>query len=145
MTTLAIRISLAVAVLIAGAFFFQAQRWNSLANEYEKLYDAGKYDDAFAVVEKQLAIAGKMFIFGRYYMPFSLNNLGNIYYGKNDFTQAQHYYALAVDAAESVFGKKNSKLLPLFENMVRLYKTTGDHDQAQEYLDKIELIKDRGR
>lgn len=136
---------LVIAILVAATFFFQAQRWNSLANEYEKLYDASKYDEATDVVTKQLEVSAQMFFFGRYYMPFSLNNLGNIYYGKNNFIQAQNYYLKAVAAAESIFGPKSQKLLPLFENLVRLHKTTDNQDQMQEYLDKIELIKDRGR
>lgn len=145
MATIAIRISLAVAVLIAGTFFFQSQKWSSLQSEYEKLYDAGAYDGAMDVVTKQLGLCTRMFIFGKYFMPFSLNNLGNIYYGKNDFVQAENYYLKAVDAAESVFGRRSQKLVELFENLVRLYKTTGDHDRAQEYIDRAASIKDRAK
>jgi hypothetical protein len=145
MATIAIRVLLAVAILLAAVFFFQAQRWNSLGSEYEKLYGAGKYDDALNVVMKQFDVCAAMFIFGKYFMPFSLNNLGNIYYGKDDFVQSQHYYEKAVVAAEAVFGPRSKKLLPLFENLVRLHKTTGNQDQEQQYLDRIALITKRAQ
>lgn len=145
MSNVIIRVFLAIAVVVAAIFFIQAQRWNGLASEYERFYDASKYDDAFAVVKKQLQIAESMFFFGRYFIPFSLNNLGNIYYGKNKFPEAEECYVRAVSAAESVFGTRSQKLLPLLENLVRLYKTVDKQEEMQASIDRIELLKDRGR
>ncbi len=141
MATIAARVVLAVILLSAGFLFLKTQEYKGLTLQYEELFDQNSYDEAAEVVQKQMRLTEGMFFLKRFFMPACFNNLGSIYYARNDMVRAEVYFGNAAQSAEEAFGKKSAKLIPLYENLVMLYETTGDHDKRRVFTEKIAGLK----
>jgi hypothetical protein len=145
MANLAIRIFLAVVLLLAGFLYIKRQAWENYAREFDRLYEENKFTQAIPVLKKQIQVAEEMLFLRRFFEPFSLNALGTVYYAQDDFVNAELYYKKAVALAESSFGLSNPRLIPLYENLVKLYETTANKKEKAKYLGRIKIIESKIR
>jgi tetratricopeptide (TPR) repeat protein len=138
-----IRIILVLALIAAGYIYMKYKSWQILEKDFSSLYEQQEYSQAMVVAKRQLETAKVTPFFSKFYVPSSMNNLGKIYQAQGEYAQAETYYKGALRSAEEAFGRNNSRLAVILENMAGLYRESGNAEEAQKSLKRAEQIQGR--
>lgn len=114
----------------AGHFKESAQEAERLLEEMDRLYSAGKYDQAIPVARRSLALTEKMFGPGDANVALVLNFLGLAYMETSDYPNANHSFRRALDIFEKVM-PDTLEAATVLHNQALLYSRLGDYENAK--------------
>lgn len=100
-----------------------------LLQQAYKLTQEDKYDEALPLAERALAIAEKTFTPEHTIISVSLYQLGLIYQGKKDFTQAEALYKRSLAIAEH--GREDEYIASPLQGLADLYFHKNEYDKAE--------------
>jgi len=95
----------------------EAERLNE---EVNRLYNAGKYDEALSLAERALEIGEKALGSEHPTVATSLNNLAALYHAKGDYTKAEPLYQRALGIWEQALGPMHPQVATSLNNLAAL-------------------------
>jgi CHAT domain-containing protein/Tfp pilus assembly protein PilF len=106
----------------------EAEEYNQQAIE---LYKQGRYQEAFPLAEKALAINEKALGKNHPNVAQSLNGLALLYYSLGDYAKAEPLYTRSLEIREKALGKDHNDVATSLNNLAELYKARGDYSKAE--------------
>jgi CHAT domain-containing protein/Tfp pilus assembly protein PilF len=102
-----------------------------LLQQASKLRDAGKYDEAFPLVERGREILERALGPEHRDVADALNFLGGLYWYKGEYAKAEPLYQRALTIREKVLGLEHPHVAKVLRNLGLLYTDTGDYEKAE--------------
>ncbi|MBI4749669.1 MAG: tetratricopeptide repeat protein [Acidobacteria bacterium] len=114
--------------------------FNRLLNEGTALRQAGKYQNAQAVLQQAVTLAEQ--IFGPEHMDTAAayNNLADVFASTDDFSKAESLYKRALAICEKIAGPEHLDTAITLNNLGQLYKSKGDFETALRYYQRSSSI-----
>ncbi len=121
----------------------QAQSWETLNAEGEKLYGAGKYAEATAVFEKAKIQAEKEF--GKMHKDYaaSCSNLATSYQFQGLYTKAEPLYIEGKSIEEKVLGKEHPDYALSCNSLALFYRDQGLYTKAEPFYIEAKNIQEK--
>ena len=119
-----------------------ASEWDQLNTQVTENYQAGKYDLAAKLAEKQLALAEK-------HLPSrvatGLNNLALLYYTQGKYAEAEPLYKRSLAINEKALGPDHPHVATDLNNLASLYRETDREAEAEKLEKRAAAIKAKPR
>jgi tetratricopeptide (TPR) repeat protein len=104
----------------------------------------GKQDEALPIYMQALKLREEAYGADYKDLPEILNNLGRVYYMKNDFGSAEPLYLRAIAIDEKALQPSDPQLEDDYKRIAALYEKKGEADKAAEFKAKAEAVKKAG-
>jgi len=115
----------------------------NLSREFERLYRAGKYDEARTRGEKALAIREKALGTDHTDVASSLNNLAVLYRLKGDYAKAEPLYQRSLAIREKALGPDHPLVAECLNNLAILYRVKGDYAKSESLYQRSLTISEK--
>jgi tetratricopeptide (TPR) repeat protein len=138
-----IRVIVIMALIFAVYIYIKYNVWKTADKEFNILYEQDKYDQAAIVAQKELTSAEEIPYFSKFYIPPSLNNLGEVCQSQKKYVEAESYYKRSLEMARLVLKENSIEIATVLANMEKLYKETGKPEEAQKLFEQTQRIKER--
>ena len=119
-----------IALLFATASAFAGPSYDSVNAEATRLFRAGDYPRATALVEEALAISEKESGPGSTQTAKALNNLAALYHQQGQSARAVPLYRRSIAILERELGAEHAAVAIGLNNLAMLYKNLGQYDEA---------------
>ena len=119
-----------IALLFATASAFAGPSYDSVNAEATRLFRAGDYPRATALVEEALAISEKESGPGSTQTAKALNNLAALYHQQGQSARAVPLYRRSIAILERELGAEHAAVAIGLNNLAMLYKNLGQYDDA---------------
>jgi CHAT domain-containing protein/Tfp pilus assembly protein PilF len=106
---------------------------SKLNTEFNRLYRAGKYDEARVLCERVLEIREKALGQDHPDVARTVTNLANIYNLKGDYAKAESLYQRALSIRDKALGPEHPDVAATLNNLARLYNDKGDYQKAESF------------
>ncbi|WP_201212731.1 tetratricopeptide repeat protein [Rhodocyclus purpureus] len=120
----------AIALLFATASAFAGSSYDSVNAEATRLFRAGDYPRATALVEEALAISERESGPGSTQTAKALNNLAALYHQQGQSARAVPLYRRSIAILERELGAEHAAVAIGLNNLAMLYKNLGQYDEA---------------
>jgi CHAT domain-containing protein/Tfp pilus assembly protein PilF len=107
------------------------------------LINAEKFDEALESAGKALALREQTVGEDGPEIANSLNTLGQIYFLKSEYLNAEPFFLRALKAEEKHFGSGSPKVFRFVANLGSIYSVLGELDKAAEYLQRAADIREK--
>jgi CHAT domain-containing protein/Flp pilus assembly protein TadD len=114
-----------------------------LFTEFPRLYLAGKYDEALALIERVLEIRERVLGPEHPFVAATINNLAILYQLIGDYTKAETLFRRTLTIKEKALGSEHPDVARLLNNLAFLYKSRGDYAKAESLYLRALTIKER--
>jgi CHAT domain-containing protein/Tfp pilus assembly protein PilF len=115
----------------------------NLRRESERLYRAGRYDEARPLGERALAIREKALGPDHPAVADSLNNLAELYRLKGDYAKAEPLQQRALAVREKALGSDQPEVANSLNNLANLYYSKGDYAKAEPLWQRSLAIREK--
>jgi tetratricopeptide (TPR) repeat protein len=95
-----------------------------------------KYNKALEYFEKSLNVCQKTLPENHLLTTLSLNNIGSIYYNKNEYDKALEYYSKSFNIYKSILPANSCEIAECFNNIGSIYYKKNDFTNALDYFEK---------
>jgi tetratricopeptide (TPR) repeat protein len=114
-----------------------------LAEESDRLYKQGRYDEAIPLVERWLAIVENVLGPEDHNVATVLNNLAYLYEEKGDYTKAEPLFQRALAINEKALGPQHPDVAQSLNNLGTLYYNQGDYAKAEPFLQRALAVDEK--
>lgn len=105
--------------------------WDTLTQEVNDLYRAGKYDRAVVVAQKALQVAEQNVGPDHPHVATSLSNLAELHRTQGDYAKAEPLYKRSLAIVEKALGPNHPHVATSLENLAALYRDTKRNAEAE--------------
>lgn len=119
------------------------QEARKLHTESDRLWRAGKYEEAHPLAERALAIREKVLGTEHAQVANSLNNLANLYSDKGQLDKSERLYQRALAIREQVLGPEHPSVAQSLNNLAILCRNKGDYAKAKLLLRRALDIREK--
>lgn len=107
------------------------REWNTLNQEAEELYRAGKYDRAVEVAQKALRVAEQIPGPDHLNVATSLHNLAVLCRIQGEYAKAEPLFKRSLAILEKALGPDRPQVAASLENLAKLYRRTNRDSEAE--------------
>ena len=133
---------LVVAILVLCCSFAQADDLQDASEQYEALYEQGKYQEALPFAQKAVRLGEVNFGKDDKATAVLLNNLGILYADLADYDKAEPLLKRALEIDEKALGPDHPEVATDLTALGVLYFQTGAYDKAELLLKRsLDLSK----
>jgi CHAT domain-containing protein/Tfp pilus assembly protein PilF len=119
------------------------QEARKLDHESEKLYRAGKYDEALALAERVWEIRERILGADHLDVAQSLNLLALLYEVKSEYAKAEQLYGRALAIWERTLGPEHPNVAIVLGNLAELYVHRGEFAKAESFFERTLAIAEK--
>jgi tetratricopeptide (TPR) repeat protein len=124
-------LALGISLGVCSRSFARNNDPDLLNQQFLKLYQQGKYQDAIPIAEKLLAIRKKQLGLENRWTADSLNNLAVLYVDMGAYAKAEPLYQQAFKIYKELLGPDHPDTAATTDNLAGLYKHMGDYVKAE--------------
>lgn len=106
------------------------ERVKALYQEYRKLKEKGRHQEAVHYAKELVGAAKEAFGPGHAHVGLFLNNLADLYLALGDFAEAEPLYLRSLAVREKALGPDHPDVAQSLNNLAFLYYTHGDQEKA---------------
>ncbi|MGB9467085.1 MAG: CHAT domain-containing tetratricopeptide repeat protein, partial [Candidatus Acidiferrum sp.] len=114
-----------------------------LAYKTNLLINAEKFDEALESAQKTLALREQSVGQDDPEIVGSLNTLGQIYFMKSEYLNAESFFLRGLKIQEKISGSSSPQVFRLVANLGGVYAVLGELDKATEYLQRAADIREK--
>ena len=119
---------------LAAEADYDKEKYAEMLLDYaDFLWKYSLYDEALAVVLRQIAIVEELKGDDSVDAAKSYNHIGRVYEAKGDYDRALEYFLKALAIREKVLGTEHSDTAASYNNIGLVYDYKDDYDRALEY------------
>jgi CHAT domain-containing protein/Tfp pilus assembly protein PilF len=115
----------------AAASSAELEEARRLEKEVDALFDAGKYDAAIPLAQRELTLLEKALGPDHPEVGTALNGLASMYTMKGEYARAEPLVQRAVAVLEKALGPDHPEVADALNNLAVLYKKKGDYARAE--------------